>query len=163
MSQKYSDRINTLNRLVKLGEGERVTNAGGAFARGLDVNKGLLEMFKLLGLNGTSSDESPVEDDAVSDLEDVLNPTYLAWRRDLETEIHYINHQKKAARKANPRGRPQLKKTRKFLVVSAREAVPHLPVSFYREEWIGELPQAYIYEVLQPKLGGFQWHGINEE
>jgi hypothetical protein len=146
---------------MELGEDEIMRqNPEHAHAVNLPAYRGLHALFSALGVDGQSTDVSDAESEDEESIDNTLQPTLLFWRIPLDQELAWLAFQTKLLKGKVRRGRPFRAASRVFPRSSDRQPVPTLPVSLYRPEFLASQPSPFIYKVLKPNFGGFQWHGM---
>ena len=109
-------------------------------------------MLELYGKQGTSSDESDIEDGLT-----IYRVKTLPWRRDVRKVLDNVDTQRRCGKTFSNRGAKPRSRTRRRYIESGRGPVLKLPLSFYDEGWLrvgGDLQAEVLAEA---SAKGFAW------
>ena len=112
------------------------------------------KVFKRLGPDGQSSEDSPGENES-----HVFKVRIMIWRRDISKILKIIDDKHKEDTELyEPRGTKPIKRVQ-GLEKTRRSALKQLPKSFYNEEWLEEeTSRAFTLEI-DPR-DTFEWFDV---
>ncbi|KAI0083092.1 hypothetical protein BDY19DRAFT_910854 [Irpex rosettiformis] len=124
---KYNNRVKLLTKTIQMKSSENAEDIG--------AWKWLQQLVTLLGVDGTSSDESDGEDEIYLTFKKKKMP----WRRDVDKEFGFLDIQRLTDRQiwSNSGSKP----TRRVIsnLESTRAAVRNLPRELYDSRWLSGL------------------------
>jgi len=118
----------------------------------------LKEVILRLGIDGMSSEESDVDQNAVGVEVAIYRVKILAWRRKMDDELALIDQARKYAVKNGPRGtRPVDRRRSNINAASSRSPVPGLPEALYDSNWLSTRTREYKELTLKVTKEEFRW------
>jgi hypothetical protein len=122
----------------------------------IEIWQWLQLVLKTLGPDGTSSEESGVEDE----IEIVYSVKPLPWRRDIDKELEVVDSTRiHAPNPFAPQGSKPVRRRRGACdLASTRDPVKFLPRALYDDEWFDEVNDRE--KQMKVRAEGFQWMNI---
>jgi hypothetical protein len=114
-------------------------------------------MLETFGQDGMSSDES----DHDGAIETTYCPKRMPWRRDIDGELKLIDDKyRRLARTQVRRGAKPAIRVRPSGIISTRDPVTRLPISFYNASWLVGKTDTYVRRTLKATNDAFSWREL---